>query len=171
MKNTVNIDWDDSEIRFASQHESDGMPMRVWNRRASQFNCRPLQLHAEEALIEILKPLVERVVDGYCAEFDGSNVVGIFTDAANEAKQEIRLAIEQFESVESNLWQVSEAADYLATLGNHKVQCEMLKITSVTTDDEILDIESDLDKEAEENGIDELIGLEKYLRQLRAMCD
>jgi hypothetical protein len=86
----LHADWD-SEIGGA-------VPMNVGHGRRLRVavNCR-LNVGEINALLSQIAPLVERVIDGYSCEWDGSNRVGRLDDDAEDAMGDIRIACESCE--------------------------------------------------------------------------
>lgn len=75
----------------------DGVPFSVVHGHILRFDV-PADVNAEElnALLEELLPLAQVVLNGYTAEYDGSNLVAHITEEAEEAEAQITEIVENY---------------------------------------------------------------------------
>jgi len=164
----VELDCESGTLTAAYNGEiGNAVPMPVWHNRCLRW---PIPALREGAAIELLKeilPLAERVVAGYESVWDGNNHVGEYTDDAQDAQGEIGLACDATCDDTDTHLQVWEAGDWLSGIGTRAQQAEHLGITATSTDEQLaLKLEKEQEK-AEDDGIDEVEGLESYLSELR----
>jgi hypothetical protein len=87
----IQLDPDARELSADWNAEIDNsIPMSVYHVRKFRYSVSQY-LHTSEviALMDDIKPLALRVCDGYNSEWDGHNNVGILTDDATEAHEQI----------------------------------------------------------------------------------
>ena len=148
---TVLMTWD-GEIGGA-------VPATVWHGRDRRWNIPCLKSHVAEQLMNELLPLLERVHAGLTVEWDGNNMVGSLDEDAYEASEEIEKQIETLGDDNSNFYSVSEAGDWLADSN--------IEVSPDATDEDLEKMAQELTEEANENGLDEIEGLEEYLEEKR----
>ena len=134
----------DPEYRRASvyqEYDDNATPSDEWHRRVLTMPIEPNP--DEEATREYLtsaagQALLTRVCDGHSIDWDGHNMVGRLTPAAEEAWQELEDALTSLPESEWSLWDVG---DYLA----------MVDVDADATDEELAtlaaEIEADLPTE------------------------
>lgn len=73
----------------------NAIPSSVYHRHVLRFRVRnDLTCKRVNELLKQIAPLAERVVDGYTSEWDGSNMVGQFTDDADIACETIAIILD-----------------------------------------------------------------------------
>jgi len=164
----VELDCESGTLTAAYNGEiGNAVPITVWHNRCLRWPIPALREGAALELLTELLPICERIVAGYSSEWDGSNHVGEYTDAAEDAASEVHdLCRDAFDDTGTHL-QVWEAGDWLSGIGTRAQQAEHLGITATSTDEQLaLKLEKEQEK-AEDDGIDEVEGLESYLSELR----
>jgi hypothetical protein len=160
----------DSVIGSGVPSEVHDGRVRRYTLGAGQYGREPVIPTPEGAnqLLEQIKPLAQRVLDGASIEWDGNNMVGVLTADAQEAEEEIGNLVSSEEgpalgdggTVE--VWSID-------TIGETWT-AEEAGITAQTTDSELDDIEARLLAEFRE-GVDQptaiIEGLDDYLRRMR----
>lgn len=146
--------------------EYNGQPMHVFNGLAVRWTIPALKAVAANELLSEIKPLAERVVDGFYSEWSGSNEVGRFNQAASDACEAIRSLCDRVigEGVELNVY---KAEDYYGPFGTDVERAQTLGIRRNMSDTELKDIAASEAATAESNGIDLIDGLQAYLEKLR----
>jgi hypothetical protein len=164
----VELDCEDDTLTAAYNGEiGNAVPITVWHNRCLRWPIPALREGAALELLTELLPICERIVAGYESVWDGSNHVGKYTDAAEDAASEAHdLCRDAFDDTDTHL-QVWEAGDWLAGLGTRALQAEQLGITATMSDAELELKTKKLEEEAGDDGIDEVEGLESYLSELR----
>ncbi|MFE1358873.1 helix-turn-helix domain-containing protein [Streptomyces harbinensis] len=144
-----------------------GSPEAVHHGRVRRYRIPVLTAAAANSLMEELKPLAQRVLDGATIEWDGSNKVGRLNDDAAQAEAEISDRLD----IEGEDWDESETVAEWdidgATNGNER---EEYGITATTSDERLEEIAATiLDDLAEvsESGVAVCPELLPYLKQLR----
>lgn len=93
---SVWADWD-GEI-------GNAVPMSVWHGLVRRWHIPPLLAAEVNRLLDEIKPLLQRVIDGAEAEWDGNNIVGRYDDDAQDAAAEINQIIEaRYQTVDDGL--------------------------------------------------------------------
>ncbi len=80
------VDWESEEVTVETQLHTNGTSDRVWNILASEFSL-PEDTDFTEfpAFFEDeIKPILQKIGEGFESEWDGSNWKGEFTDEANQ---------------------------------------------------------------------------------------
>ena len=160
----VSLDCETGRLTAETNGEiGNAVPMRVRHGHVKRWSIAALKADAANALLEQIRPIAERVCEGYERVWDGNNHVAEFSADAETAISEIASLCERADEK----LQVWDAADWLDGLGSRDTQRRELEITAATTDDQLNPIETRLISEARRDGIDEIEGLAKYLRRLR----
>ncbi len=142
-----------------------GQPMYVYNGLAVRWSIPALKAVAANELLDEIRPLAERVVDGFYSEWSKGNEVGRFNEDANDACESIAALCDRVrgESVELNVW---KASDYFGPL-NEIESAHVLGIKRSTSDAELMSIGERERETAASNNIDLIEGLSEYLEKLR----
>lgn len=89
---------------------SDGTPMPIHNGQWLSLSISPMA-NASDIYAELTgsegSALLKKIVDGHHVEWDGSNMVGTITDAAQKAREELEDLLAEASRIE--IW---DAADY-----------------------------------------------------------
>jgi hypothetical protein len=91
----------------------NAVPVPVVFGHYQRFTIPILTADAANSLLRSLAPYAEKVCDGYDSEWDGSNMVATFTDAAQEAINAMSRMCDYIEANEENCVQIIDAATYL----------------------------------------------------------
>lgn len=142
------------------------VPMDVYHGRERWYGIPTMLASEANELMERLRPLLGRVVEGYGCQWDGNNRVGRLTEDAREAEDEIERICE---AAETQL-QVWEAEDWLSVIGGAAEQAGGLGITAATSDDDLSRIEGRVMDQARAEGAHHLAGLPRELERLRDWC-
>ena len=145
----------------------NAIPFDVYHGHVQRWTISPLRADAANALLAKIEPLAERVVAGYGTRWDGNNQVADYDDDAAKAIDEIEELCDNAggEGEDLEVWQ---ASDWFDALGTREMQARELGITASTTDDELIAISLRAVADAENEGVDELEGLNEHLAALRA---
>jgi hypothetical protein len=110
----VEIDCADRTITATYNSEiGNAKPIQVLQGHFQRFGIPCLTAKAANALMVEILPLVEKVCDGYSAEWDGNNMIAQFSETALLAMGEIERACAAIDPDEYNTVQVIDAATYL----------------------------------------------------------
>jgi hypothetical protein len=159
----LSCDFGRREIGFDRRHEVDQhtTTAREWHGHARSWRV-PIMVKADaQMVVDRVRGLMTRVCAGYSSEWDGSNHVARFTDAAQETLDEIDRYVENLEhtgrlTAAGGLW---SAADWF----------EAEPPPEVWPDDTDADLEAladELQAEAHDEGV-HVHDLEEYLREMR----
>lgn len=111
--------YEDGRVIVDASAEKNSMPEVMYNGRARRYQVpNDLSVTGIDALLEEVKPLLQRVHDGRSIEWDGSNNVGHLTEDAIEAEEEIEKRIEKFSDEYFNTpyrVNVMSATDYVSS--------------------------------------------------------
>jgi len=143
-----------------------GMPMSVWHGLRRRYRIVPLKSEAANALLAELVPLASRVCDGFVQCWDGHNTVGRLNADATEAEEEIQRICRDRDFTDAKL-AVWSASEHFGVLGSKLVQAAELGITAETTDELLADIATRELEQADDNGVDDIEGIDAYLESLR----
>lgn len=160
----VELNCDSRILSAEVDGDIGGMPIRVWEQRRLRWSIRPMSAAAANDLLANIKPLAERIVDGYELEWDGTDYVGAHSDDAQEARE----AIEWLCAESTSDFRVVDASDWYAGFGSLRQQADHFRITAASTDEEldlVASIHSSTDLEPGE--CDLIEGMRKYLGNLR----
>lgn len=166
----VELDLETGDLSaYASPEIGNGMPKRVYHRRAIRWTVPVLTPEACNALLFEIEPHAGILLDGSAIEWDGSNHVGILDDDAQDAVQTISDLCDEGRFSESQRVSVWEASDYLSPVGSDGAQSRAFRVTAATTDNELRARAAELTNEAATEGhyldADDVRG---YLEALRA---
>lgn len=117
---------EDGEVWMDSSAERDSVPGDVWHNRTIRWSVTP---HLSQAACQELlddpdvRALLERVHAGHSVEWDGSNMVGVLTEDAVEAGEELQelLDARYTGDVEAQIW---DAIDWITADGTRSVTQE-----------------------------------------------
>lgn len=128
-------------VAKAASHPGSGTPMDVWLGQARRFRTAQTPTpEGMDSIIDDLWPLLEQVYEGGTIEWDGSNHVGVLTEDAQRAEDEIRERIERDYDHDWWGWLVWHPAEdwlYAGGLNDLYTVAEMLGITAESTDEEL----------------------------------
>lgn len=142
------------------------MPVHLGHRR--RWPIPPLREEAANALLDEIAPLAARVCDGYSSRWDGSNHVGRYTEDASDAELEILTLCERAGGDPEDVRSEVDAADFFAGISSRRtVIAETIGVTADTTDDRIAELVEENERIAETEMGADLVGADKYLRNLR----
>lgn len=133
---------------YVSPEIGNGVPERVYHRRAIRWTIPVLTPKACNALLFEIAPHAGILLDGSAIEWDGSNHVGILDDDAQDAVQTISDLCDEGRFSESQRVSVWDAVDYLSPVGSDSVQSRTFRVTTETTDDELRARAAELTNEA-----------------------
>jgi hypothetical protein len=138
----------------------NSMPFTVYHRRTLRWTIPALKGYGANALMREVLPICEAIMAGYEIHWDGNNNIGRYTEDA-------QLAIEELTAYcDGDTWtgeiHVWDASDWFSGTSE-----DDLGITVTTTDDELEDIAEKLLEEAHSHNVDEIDGLEEYLKDRR----
>ena len=86
---TLNVETGEVDADYNGEI-GNAVPMNVWHGVVRRYNIsNTLSSDQVANVLEEIKPLLERVLDGGSVEWDGSNWVGELTEDAEQAEQEI----------------------------------------------------------------------------------
>lgn len=147
----------------------NAVPFAVHHRHVQRWSIPCLTADAANALLAEIAPFAQRMLDGYECVWDGHNHVAEFSDDADDADDTIICLCDHAtaDANEQTTVQVWDASDWLGGLGNAAAQCEALKITAETTDDELRAIADAAEVEAAGMGVHALDGCLRHMEWLR----
>src|SRR5690625_77233 len=136
----LEIDTRDGKMRIDTRMNSEyAVPMVVWNGIVRRFDLTPttdgVKLTADINSGK-LDEVIGRVVDGSSVKCDGNNYVGVASDDATDAEEELRSILAGYHVDSGGLW---DAGAWVGDVG---------EITVQTTDDEIEDLARKIEREA-----------------------
>jgi hypothetical protein len=122
-----------------------GVPSDVWNGHTLRWSLPLITADAANKLLERIAPLAQRVLDGYTAEWDGSNMQGRYNDDATTAADAVMDIINGLPA--DDMLDVCRADEWLeyATPAD-------LGITAETTPDDIREIATRTCEDARSDG-------------------
>lgn len=85
---TISIDW--------SGETGSAVPVPVYLGRVRRFSALPYAAHVANALLAELAPLAAQLAAEATVEWNGSNTVGVLSDAGEAIENEIRVVIEDY---------------------------------------------------------------------------
>jgi hypothetical protein len=135
----------------------NAVPFAVWHGLRLRWAIPPLKAGAANRLLEALVPIAEKIVAGFSREWDGSNHVGRYTEAADEAIEDAREVCRDFGGDDDAI-QSWDAADWLLDTPKG--------LTAETTDEELAALAESLEAEADASGRF-VLGLARHLERLR----
>jgi len=140
-------------------------PFDVYHGRRMRWGIPALRAEAANALMERVEGLAQEIVAGYETRFDGSNRVGRLNETARNAADAIASICFDLDSADAiAIW---EADEYFATQSDAD-NASSLGISAATTDDEIDAIAArELVRALGADGVDDIVGIDDYLRGLR----
>lgn len=158
--------------RLTAEYDAEignGVPFAVYHGHVQRWSIPALKADVANALLREIAPLAERMIAGYERVWDGHNHVAEFSEDADEADDAIIALCNRVteDADERSTVQVWDASDWFAGIGNAADQCEALKITAETTDDELRAIADAADVEAADNDVDVLNGTLRHMEWLR----
>lgn len=153
---------------YTSPDIGNGVPERIYSRRAVRWEIPVLTPAAVNALLDEIEPHAGIVLDGSDVVWDGHNHVGQHDDDAQDAVQTIADLCDEGRFSESDRASVRDAYDYLSPVGGDSVQSRIYRVTATTTDDELKTRADELTAEAaaENNHVHEADVL-RFLTDLR----
>lgn len=136
----------------------NAIPFNVWHGQVRRYTIPLFNATSVNELMEEIKPLAQRLVDGASEEWDGNNMVTRLTEDAQEAEEEICKAVDSFAGEYIQVYDVYDWFEYSTD--------EYLGIKPGMSDEEISALCTKLEKDIEDDSyIDILDGdIEKYLR-------
>jgi hypothetical protein len=153
---------DDTLTATFDAHTGGSFSIDVCQNRVLNWAIPCLLPRAANSLLEEIKPHAQEILNGYDVEWNGNNFVGVFTDEADKARNEIEELCEAaFYSIENQVI-VWEAGDWLA-----EVDPADVGIQWDTTDEELKKIEEQIIEEALGENVYLLEGLEDEIRSMR----
>jgi hypothetical protein len=166
----VELDLESGDLSaYVSPDIGNGMPERVYNRRAIRWEIPVLTPEACNALLDEIEPHAGILWDGSTIEFDGRNHVGTLDDDAQDAVQTISDLCDEGRFSEAQRVSVWDADDYLSPVGSDSAQSRSFRVTAATTDDELRTRADELTAEAAtENHHLDADDVRRYLTALRA---
>jgi hypothetical protein len=162
----LSLDHETAGVSMDSYAPGTGTPEPEWNSRTITADLRTEDgIPDEDALCDYLHgteaiALLQRVFDGGSIEWDGSNHVGSLDDDAQAAWGELIANIANLPNSDLTVWSVED------WLGN--LSADELGITADTTDDEIDEIRSKLEGDADDQDIILDGDLGDYLKNIRS---
>jgi hypothetical protein len=160
----IYVDFETGDVQLETEPKSqrDSRTMDVYHGHAGHYllNTVPNALHAAE-LFETGegRDLVERIMEGYDSEWDGRNMVGVFTEDAREAFEDLERLID-IEQEPGGALSGEGVTMYSAYEWFKESPPEAEMLTSIDL------IETDLREEAEDEGVI-LYDLVDYLQTLQ----
>jgi len=147
----VSADWD-GEI-------GGGVPFDVWHHRTMRVDvneCVKGDFLADLLESDEFKTLYERVFKGYSSDFNGqSNLVGHLDDDAQEAIEKIEVLLQSYITTEdcADVYEVRDWLEPCVVIAKDGLSVTVgdYKITAKTTDEELHDLASGMESEAEIN--------------------
>lgn len=109
----IELDCEDATLSAGTNSEiGSAVPLKVFHGQVQRFNIAPnLSSEAINSLLEEVKPLAERIIDGYRSHWNGNNEVARFSDDAHAASTELAEACTFASETPSNLVEVISAED------------------------------------------------------------
>jgi len=152
----------------------NAVPVSVWHGHDQRWTIPALTADSANKLMAEIKPLAQRVVDGYESECDGSNHVARFDDDAKSAIEEIERKIESWDGEMVKMWAVADWYESATHWNDEKTACEIgdWTITAETTGTEIGKIAHEMNIDLV--GEDEIDGFDDdprdFLTKIREEC-
>lgn len=141
------------------------VPVRVWLGHVRRWRIPPLRAHAANYLLEGIRPLAERVCAGYRAVWVERRLAAQFTADASDAIDEISTLCNTVDP--GDMVSVWTASHWFAADGSPQTLRKTLCIHAQTTDLQLDLIAQRLRRQAKSQDVDDIEGLEYYLRKLR----
>lgn len=165
----VELDCESGKLTARYNPEiGNAVPAHVWHGHTQRWPIPALRLEAAAKLLLDIGPLASRVVAGYLSEWDGSNHVAAFSNAAQDAMGEILSLCERVDAEDAE--RVWDARDWLESGGRAEALSGLAEIglSAATTDEELSKLADRLEDDAREEGVDQLENTEGYLIAVRA---
>jgi len=139
-----------------------GIPFTKYNKQVESWRIPCLKAEYANELMYKVANYAGVIANGYTECMISGNVIGTFNDSAKDARDKIEQIIESeyFGDYEKSIV-VYEAEDFLPKIG-----CKY--INSETTDEDLDKLVEVCLSDAEDNGIDIVIGVRKYFERIRA---
>jgi hypothetical protein len=155
----VKVDPSDRTVYATQEWHDNATPMEEWLDRIVVF--LPAIRPDEDELRSLLESdegqrLLDAICDGHSIEWDGNNMVGVLTDDASAALDELTGLIDALPETDWELWSVE---DWL--------QQADLGITAQTTDAELSAMAEEIEREATQDHRILSGDVAEYLRQER----
>jgi len=164
----------------------NAVPFDVYHGHVQRFSIPLLKTDDLNALLDEIAPLAERVIDGYESVWNGNNHVARFSDDARAALEEIEelCDVDADETNTVQVWDIGNWLDgttyYKSERDGQGTQCKWNSVISVvvrdfgvinpeTTDEELSEIESLIEADAETNDV-VVEDIESWLTELRDQC-
>lgn len=123
----------------------NAIPFSVYHGHDRRYGIPCLTADAVNELMEEIRPLAQRVVDGYSRHWDGNNHVATLTDDAETAEREIEEIVDALSVDETNTVTGWSAGDWMSG-GDCPVTADM-------TDGELEALAKQIDDEAAESHV------------------
>lgn len=166
----VSLDCANGRLTAEYDPEIGAVPFSVCYGHVQRWSIPALTADAANGLLAEILPFAERMVAGYERVWDGNNHVAVFSDDADEADDAIISLCDRAraDADEHSTVQAWDASEWFGGIGNAAAQCEALKITAETTDDELRTIADAADVEAaDDDDVDVLNGTLRHMEWLR----
>jgi hypothetical protein len=140
-KTVLKINPCDNTAWIDQEYDDNAVSMDEWNFLiiSQSLSSRPDENEAKTYLkFDDGQYLLNRIINGWSSNWNGNNIVGHITDDAELALNELINDLENLDSTEWALWTIDEWLN----------QCDNL-VNCDTTDEQIIEIANELEKEAD----------------------
>jgi len=161
----LNLDLEDGEL-FCDYNGNigSGVSAAEYHGRIRTIRIPTLTGEAANTLMDEVAPIAQRVLNGASIEWDGNNHVGVLTDDAQAAWDELTSAVAEHTSGADTVDGL-DAADWYSG----EDPAEELGLTADTTDEELAAIEKTAEADIKAHALGTVVvqGLDRYLAGLR----
>lgn len=139
----------------------EGIPTPLFHRRWLRWPAGPLTEANARKLLDEIAPLCSTICDGFDTEWDGSNTVGVLTDAARAASEKVEEICERY--IDSELYVRGWSAFAWHEAAGRRQTAADYGLMAGSTDDDLSLIADRMRSDALESGAcDVLFDVDRY---------